>query len=92
MDVAERQTAMTIELPAELESALKAQANAHGVSVASYVREVVERDLAPTIQIQFSGVPFETGRGMFAKYGEAPSAAEIDENRADMFRNFGESF
>jgi hypothetical protein len=26
---------------------------------------------------------------MFAKYGQAPSAEEIDANRADMFRNFG---
>jgi len=27
---------------------------------------------------------------MFAKYGPAPSAEEIDANRADMFRHFGE--
>jgi hypothetical protein len=27
---------------------------------------------------------------MFAKYGQAPSAEEIDANRAEMFRNFGE--
>ena len=38
------------------------------------------------------GVPFKTGRGMFAKYGQAPSAEEIDANRADMFQNFGEHF
>jgi hypothetical protein len=29
---------------------------------------------------------------MFAKYGQAPSAEEIDANRADMFRNFGEDY
>jgi hypothetical protein len=29
---------------------------------------------------------------LFAKYGQAPSAEEIDANRADMFRNFGEDF
>jgi hypothetical protein len=29
---------------------------------------------------------------MFAKYGQAPSAEEIEANRADMFRNFGESY
>jgi hypothetical protein len=39
-----------------------------------------------------SGAPFKTGRGMFAKYGQAPSAEEIDANRADMFRNFGEDY
>jgi len=81
---------MTIELSEELEAALKVQANAHGVSPAGYVREVLERDLAPSLESRSSGAPFKTGRGMFAKYGEAPSAGEIDANRADMFRNFGE--
>jgi hypothetical protein len=38
------------------------------------------------------GPPFKTGRGMLAKYGPAPSAEEIDENRRDMFRGFGENF
>jgi hypothetical protein len=32
----------------------------------------------------------KTGRGVFAKYGQAPSGEEIDANRADMFGNFGE--
>ena len=27
-------------------------------------------------------------RGLLARYGSAPSAEEIDQNRADMFRNF----
>ena len=83
---------MKIELPEELRLALKVRANAHGVSVDGYVREVVERDLAPTLEEQSSGIPFKTGRGLFAKYGQAPSAEEIDANRADMFRNFGENF
>ena len=83
---------MTIELPEGLGAALKVQANAHGVSPDGYVREVLERDLASSSETQSSGVPFKTGRGMFAKYGQAPSAGEIDANRADMFRNFGEDF
>jgi plasmid stability protein len=37
---------MIIELPVELETALKAQANARGVSAAGLVREILERDLA----------------------------------------------
>jgi len=81
---------MMIELPEELEAALRVQANAHGVSAAGYVREVLERDLASSREEQSSGPPFKTGRGMFAKYGKAPSAEEIDANRAEMFRNFGE--
>lgn len=83
---------MMIELPEKLEAALKVQANAHGVSPAGYVREVLERDLSSKLESQNSGVPFKTGRGMFAKYGQAPSAEEIDANRTDMFRNFGEDF
>ncbi len=82
---------MTIQLPEELAAALKAQANAHGVSAESYVCEVLQRELASG-DAQPSQVPFKTGRGMFAKYGPAPSAEEIAANRADMFRNFGENF
>lgn len=81
---------MRIELPEELGVALRVQANAHGVSADGYAREVLERDLAATLETQSSGAPFKTGRGMFAKYGQAPSAEEIDANRADMFWNFGE--
>jgi plasmid stability protein len=83
---------MIVELPEKLEAALKIQANAHGVSPSGYVCDVLQRDLAPTLQAQSSGVPFKTGRGAFAKYGQAPSSEEIDANRADMFRNFGETF
>jgi plasmid stability protein len=83
---------MTIELPEKLGVALKMQANAHHISPDGYVREVLERDLASSFEPQSVGIPFRTGRGMFAKYGQAPSAEEIDANRADMFRNFGEDF
>jgi plasmid stability protein len=81
---------MTIQLPEELGAALKAQAGAHGVSADCYARDVLARALASSIEAKSSDVPFKTGRGMFAKYGQAPSAEEIDANRADMFRNFGE--
>jgi plasmid stability protein len=80
---------MLIEVPEKLRAALKVQANAHGVSAEGYAREVLERDLAASLEAQ-SSAPFKTGRGMFAKYGHAPSAEEIDANRADMFRSFGE--
>jgi plasmid stability protein len=68
-----RKAAMMIELPEKLEAALKVHANAHGVSPAGYVCEVLERDLASSLVSQPSGDPFKTGRGMFAKYGQAPS-------------------
>jgi plasmid stability protein len=81
---------MMIELPEELVTALKAKASAHGVSADGYVREVLERELASSLEEQPSGAPFRTGLGMLSKYGQAPSAEEIDANRADMFRSFGE--
>jgi plasmid stability protein len=81
---------LTIQLPENLEAALKAQANAHGLSPAGYVRDILERELASSIEDQPSGRPFKTGRGLFAKYGSAPSAEEIDANRAEMFRHFAE--
>lgn len=81
---------LTIQLPEQLEAALKEQANAHGVSPAEYVRDIVERNLASALESQPSGPPFKTGRGMLAKYGSAPSAEEIDANRAEMFRHFAE--
>lgn len=83
---------LTIQLPDELEAALQAQAKAHGVSAAGYVRDILERELAASLEEQPPGPPFKTGRGMFAKYGPAPSAEEIDANRAEMFHRFGEDF
>ncbi len=83
---------MIVDLPENLEAALKAQANAHGVSPEGYVCDVLERILGPNLELQSAGVPFKTGRGSFAKFGQAPSGDEIDANRSDMFRNFGEDF
>lgn len=82
---------MVIELPEKLETALKVQANARGLSPAVYVREVLKRDLEKPQEAE-SNPPFKTGFGMLAKYGRAPSDDEIAENRADMFRNFGGDF
>jgi hypothetical protein len=82
---------MLIELPESLETALKQHASALGVSPAGYVRVVLERNLAPSLAPQSTAAPFKTGRGVLAKYGAAPSAEEINANRAEIFRNFGES-
>jgi hypothetical protein len=89
----QREFAMVIEIPQELETALKVQANAHGVSPAGFVHEVLARELAPILDSHSSALPFKSGLGMWAKYGMSPlSAEEIDANRAEMLRNFGEGF
>jgi hypothetical protein len=80
-----------IELGDNLEFALKAQASAQGLSKAGYIRTLLERDLSPSAASP-SLPPFEIGFGSLAKYGPAPTAEEIDANRADMFRHFGENF
>ena len=83
---------LTIELPGELESALKAHVRARGITEAGFVRQVLEQALTDQAGEEKPGQPFETGYGMLAKYGPAPSAEEIDENRRDMFRNFAQDF
>jgi hypothetical protein len=80
---------LNIELPDDLGAALKSLARAKGISEAGFVRQVLEQVLTPTVE-EKPGPPFETGYGMWAKYGPAPSAEEIDENRREMFRNFAQ--
>ncbi len=80
---------LNIELPDALALQVKAQAQAEGMSPDRFVSRVLENTLA-AVEPQKSTKPFETGYGMLAKYGPAPSAEEIDENRRDMFRNFAQ--
>jgi hypothetical protein len=80
---------LIIDLSQELDAILKMRAQAEGVDEAGYARLVLERALG--MSVEQPGPPFKTGRGLLAKYGPAPSAEEIDANRADMFRGFGEN-
>ncbi len=82
---------MTIELPQKLEVALKAHAEASGLSPDLYVCNLVERELGEMGGDE-SLPPFESGLGMWKKYGVSISEEEIDENRRDMWRGFGENF
>ena len=79
---------LKIEIADDIGAALNAQAQLHGLSVDRYVRRMIETTEASEIKPDNAGQPFETGYGMWAKYGPAPSAEEIDENRREMFRNF----
>lgn len=83
---------LQIELPDDLGAIVKAEAQEQGISPDRYVSRVLARTLAPKLAHQSPGQPFETGYGMFAKYGPAPSSEEIDENRREMFRNFAQEF
>jgi hypothetical protein len=72
-----------IEISDEKAASLKAKAAAQGLTLKAWLEKLAEES-------DFDGPrrPLETGRGMWAKYGPAPSAEEIDENRREMFSNF----
>lgn len=78
---------VTIDLPDDLAAMLKAQAAAQGVSPDQLISRVLKESLVLPPE---SDLPFETGYGMWAKYGPALSAEEIDDNRREMFRNFAQ--
>jgi len=77
----------TIELPDSQAAALKAKAALQGLTLKAWLGKLAEESPADAPR-----KPLKSGRGMLAKYGTAPSAEEIDENRKDMFHGFGESF
>jgi hypothetical protein len=84
---------LTIELPDELGAALKAHARAKGVSPDRYVSLVLEDTFAEeSHHASAARKPLKTGYGSWSKYGAAPSAEDIDENRREMFRNFARDF
>jgi hypothetical protein len=77
---------LTIEFSSEQVAALKAKASAEGLTVEEWLRKLAEHEVEPVAPEK----PFTSGYGLLAKYGPAPSAEEIDENRREMFRGFGE--
>jgi plasmid stability protein len=79
---------LTIEFPDELEAALRAQAQAQGVSVAGFTRHVLEQALKPDASQKLK--PKKSAYGLLAQYGPGPTEEEIDENRREMFRGFAE--
>jgi len=76
-----------IEIQDDQAAALKARAAAQGVTLKAWLGKLAEESATASPR-----KPLKTGRGMLAKYGPAPSAEEIDENRQDMFRGFGQDF
>ena len=76
---------MTTEIPAELEYDFAALARAEGVSPEDYLRQLLVREVRNR---RPPALPLKSYYGVLAKYGPAPSAEEIDENRREMFRSF----
>ena len=79
---------VSIEVSNEQLAALKAKAAAQGLTLQDWLKRLAQEDVEATQSNQ----PFKSGYGMLAKYGPAPSAEEIDENRREMFRGFANDF
>jgi hypothetical protein len=79
---------LTIDLPDDLGEALKAKAQARGISLAGFTRHVLE-EAAKSPEAQ-QPKPKKSGYGLLSKYGPGPSEQEIDENRREMFRGFAQ--
>lgn len=81
---------MTITLPLEpqKEAKLNAVAKAKGMTPGELVTQAIDQIIAEAPDSNTGKEPTRSLRGLLAKYGSAPSAEEIDRNRAEMFQNF----
>lgn len=77
---------VTLELAEEQVAALKAKAAAEGLSLEAWLARIAEQEAEPRRK------SLKSAYGILAKYGPGPTAEEIDENRRDMFKSFGEDF
>jgi hypothetical protein len=78
---------MTITLPfaPQDETKLIAIAQSKGLSADALVGEVLASILAGSSEANHAKEPTRSMRGILAKCGPAPSAQEINQNRAEMF-------
>jgi hypothetical protein len=75
-----------IELPDDLSAQLKAKAAAQGLTLEAWFKKLA----APESPAGGRPKPKKSAYGLLAKYGPGPTEEEIDENRKEMFRGFGE--
>jgi hypothetical protein len=88
---------VTIDLSEQNAAALEAQARAAHMPTERYLAKIVERALQlqhrPGASDQAEGQPPKPRKsawGLLAKYGPGLTEDEIDENRREMFRGFGD--
>ncbi len=80
-----------MSLEPQEEAKLLAAARAKGLSLDALVREALAQIFAETAPQAPGKEPTRSLSGLLAKYGPAPSAEEIDQNRTEMFANFPRS-
>lgn len=81
---------MTITLPLEPRKHAKliAVAGSKGMTADELVSQAIDAIIAEAPEGAARKEPTHSLRGLLAKYGPAPSAEEIDQNRAEMLANF----
>jgi hypothetical protein len=82
---------ITLLLEPEKEAKLIAVAESKGMTAGELVSQAIDRIIADVSETTRPKDPTLSLRGLLSKYGKAPSAEEIDQNRAEMFRNFPRS-
>ena len=89
MESAGQKMTITLPLQPQEEAKLLAAARSKGITANALIREAVNRIIAEVPgDASVKKEPTRSIRGLLVKYGPAPSAEEIDENRAEMFANF----
>ena len=73
-----------IELTNHQAAMLKARAAAQGLGLQAWLSKLAQEDSEPRRR--------KSAYGLLAEFGPGPTTEEIDENRRDMFRGFGEGF
>ena len=81
---------ITIQLTAEIRERLKERAQLEGLSLEVFVRRVVEKSVLSDSE-EGPKLPLKSVRGLLKDLGPAPSEEDIRRNRAEMFRDFGDS-
>jgi hypothetical protein len=81
---------LTLALTPAEEEKLREKARAEGTTPEQVVRQAIEPILASVAdEPDTTKRPKKSLLGILAKYGPAPTEEEIDENRKEIFANFG---
>ena len=81
---------LTLPLTAAEEAKLRAKAKSQGTTPEEVVRQAIQPIIASVPDdLAAKRSPMKSLLGILAKHGPAPSAEDIEENRKEMFANFG---
>jgi len=79
---------ITLQLDPQKEAKLIAVAKSKGMTADELVSQAIAKIIADAPETPPCKEPTHSLRGLLAPYGPAPSAEEIDQNRAEMLANF----